>query len=116
MGTPFAGNLMVYPVYRMAPLTRVVIPSVKNRWNRYSVVIERVRNKTFTVRYALPEAAGVSIKLYDMQGRLIKALGNSFEQAGRYRVSFNTSGLSTGEYLLDFTADKQSVRKRFVVF
>jgi len=51
---------------------------------------------TATLRYTLPEDAAVSIKVYDLQGRLISVLTNENETAGTYQKLINGQRLTAG--------------------
>lgn len=61
-------------------------------------------NPTTMISYALPEAAPVSIQVFDLQGRLVKTLQNGFQEAGHYDVSFDAEGLGAGVYLYTIEA------------
>jgi hypothetical protein len=55
-------------------------------------------NPTTTIRYEIPYASHVSLTVFDVLGRQIQTLVNTFEQAGRYEVTFNAHDLSSGTY------------------
>jgi hypothetical protein len=71
------------------------------------------RSGTF-IRYGLPKASLVTIKLYSIQGKLLKIIGNSYQQPGYYRVSVGISNLSSGNYVLEFKAGSYTVKKRLL--
>jgi len=56
-------------------------------------------NPTTTIRYAIPEAAKVTLTVYDIQGRQVAELFNGFRQAGSHNVTFDASHLASGVYL-----------------
>ncbi|MFQ5568347.1 MAG: T9SS type A sorting domain-containing protein [Rhodothermales bacterium] len=57
-------------------------------------------NPTTTFSYTLPEAATVTIRVYDMLGRTRAVLVDGERQAsGSYDVSFDATGLASGVYL-----------------
>lgn len=77
-------------------------------------------NPTTTIRYRIPEAGLVSLKVYDVLGREVATLVNEFKQAGLYEVYFNTQQttdnkqISGGVYFYrlhygEFTAAKKLV-------
>ena len=51
-------------------------------------------NPTTTIRYALPEAAPVTLKVYDVMGREVATLVNGTQAAGRYTASWNARNAS----------------------
>jgi len=56
-------------------------------------------NPTTMIRYAIPEAAKVTLTVYDIQGRQVAELVNGFRQAGSHNVTFDASHLASGVYL-----------------
>jgi len=56
-------------------------------------------NPTTTIRYAIPEAAKITLTIYDIQGRQVAELVNGFRQAGSHEVTFDASQLASGVYL-----------------
>lgn len=63
-------------------------------------------NPTTTIKYQLPEASFVSLKVYDMLGNEIETLVNSYQQAGNYELKFNASGFTSGVYFYKIITDK----------
>lgn len=67
--------------------TRSGISASPNPFNNHSVI-----------KYSLPEAGNVSLKVFDSLGREIAELVNGFIPAGEYSTVFNASNLSSGIY------------------
>jgi len=55
-------------------------------------------NPATQIKYALPKAGRVTLKLYDLTGREVATLVDQFQTAGEFTVTFNAAGLSTGIY------------------
>jgi hypothetical protein len=55
-------------------------------------------NPTTMIRYELPVASTVSLKVYDVLGREVATLVNERQEAGAYSVAFNANALSSGIY------------------
>ncbi|MFQ3598821.1 MAG: T9SS type A sorting domain-containing protein, partial [Chloroherpetonaceae bacterium] len=55
-------------------------------------------NPTTTIRYQIPTAETVSLKVYDVLGKEVATLVNGRQEAGSYNVPFNAAGLSSGVY------------------
>lgn len=55
-------------------------------------------NPTTKIKYQLPNAAQVQLKVYDILGREVASLVNEEKQAGYYQVDFNASDLSSDCY------------------
>jgi len=55
-------------------------------------------NPLTEIVFSIPENANVSIKIYDIAGREVQQLINGIYSSGRYNVSWNAAGLSSGSY------------------
>ena len=71
-------------------------------------------NPTTIIRYALPEASNVSLKLYDVVGKEVKVLVDEWETPGAYSVTLVTSNFSSGMYFLNLRAGRFNTTKRMV--
>ncbi len=65
-------------------------------------------NPTIKINYALPIASNVTIKVFDVMGKIVKELVNDYKNAGYYTLVFDGSSLSSGIYFyrietMDFT-------------
>lgn len=63
-----------------------------------------------TIYYSLPEQSDVSLKIYDMNGRLIKILHEGEQPAGNYSIVWNGKDdagnlMSAGMYLVKLSSD-----------
>ncbi len=56
-------------------------------------------NPSTQIRYHIPEAADVTLKIYDLLGRKIETIVDERQQPGQYTVTFNAVNLSSGIYL-----------------
>jgi hypothetical protein len=68
-----------------------------------------------TIRYALPEAAHVTLTVYDVMGREVTRLVQSAKAAGFHEVQYDTSTLPSGTYLYRVRAGAFTQTKRMVV-
>jgi parallel beta-helix repeat protein len=71
-------------------------------------------NAQTKINYSLPKASKVTIKIYDILGRLVKELVNDFKQAGYYTVTFEAINYASGIYFYrieagDFVQSKKMV-------
>ena len=73
-------------------------------------------NPSTIIRYSIPKSSLVSIKVYDVLGRVITTLVNEEKNSGNYQVEFNASKLSSGFYLYRIQAgDFISVKKMLLI-
>ncbi len=61
-------------------------------------------NPSTKFQYQIPERSLVTIKIYDIMGKVIKTLVNKVEEAGSYEKVFNAEFLSSGLYFYQFVA------------
>jgi hypothetical protein len=55
-------------------------------------------NPSTTIRFALPAASPVTVKVYDLLGQEVATLVNEVRPAGEHSVTFDASALSSGIY------------------
>ncbi len=79
---------------------------------KYSCDLVGISETGAFMNYCLPSASEVSIKLYSLQGKLVKEIVHSHQQPGYYRSVLGISNLSRGYYLLNFKAGAFSLTKR----
>jgi uncharacterized delta-60 repeat protein len=55
-------------------------------------------NPSTNITYFLPEAADVTLSIFDVHGRLVDQLVNGHRKSGRHDVTFDASGIPSGIY------------------
>jgi len=69
-------------------------------------------NSSTMVRVAFPNQARLRVGIYDLQGRLVEALGDNVREAGMLNLQVKGRDLASGMYLLRVTAgDRETLRK-----
>ena len=73
--------------------------------------------KATFISYTLPQAANVSLKLYDVTGALVTTLASGYHAAGSYRYSLLSAhySLAAGVYLLKFESDGFRTTRKLIV-
>ena len=61
-------------------------------------------NPSTNIKYSLPEASDVSIKVFNVMGQQVAQLANGNYPAGYHQVTFDASKLSSGVYIARFEA------------
>ena len=56
-------------------------------------------NPVTTISYAVPNASKVEITIYDIRGRMVKTLLDTYKEPGRYTVRFDGKPFSSGLYI-----------------
>jgi Secretion system C-terminal sorting domain len=72
-------------------------------------------NPTTTIEYTVPKNGFVSLKVYDITGKEIASLINSYQNAGSYLVTWDASNYGSGVYLYRIIAGDYSATKRMVL-
>ena len=57
-------------------------------------------NPQTTISFALPKDADVSIKVYDINGRLVSSLVDKKYEAGNHKILFDGTGIASGVYFI----------------
>jgi hypothetical protein len=69
--------------------------------------------------YALPGSGNVSLKLYDIAGRLVSTLASGYHAAGTYSLPITASGLeqklAAGIYVIRLDSDGRRTTQKLVV-
>ena len=72
-------------------------------------------NPSTTITYDLPQDANVVLKVSDILGREVGTLVNKYQQAGRYRILFDASKLSSGTYVYELRAGSFTDSKKMIL-
>ncbi|TKJ41569.1 hypothetical protein CEE37_03110 [candidate division LCP-89 bacterium B3_LCP] len=72
-------------------------------------------NPTTNISFALPNDGVVSLSVYDISGSLVATLVDGFRSAGSYEATFDATGLTSGVYFYQLTADDYSSMHKMVL-
>ncbi len=72
-------------------------------------------NPTTAISYELSDNGFVTLKVYDVLGRLVRTLVDKMEQPGSYAVTFNASGLASGMYFYRLQAGSYSQTHKMIL-
>jgi hypothetical protein len=73
-------------------------------------------NPTTTIKYGIPKAGIVTLKIYDLLGREVATLVNERKDPGVYNVDFNATNMASGIYLYKISSgDFSAVKKMMLV-
>jgi len=74
------------------------LSTVKNEEVKLNQNYPNPFNPSTVISYAINDNSNVSMKIYDLTGREVRTLVNSFQAAGTYSVNFNASNFASGIY------------------
>jgi hypothetical protein len=72
-------------------------------------------NSSTIIEYALPKEGFVSIKLYDITGRLVKQLVNEQKPTGRHKTTIESGNLASGIYIYSLRVNDININKKLVI-
>jgi tetratricopeptide (TPR) repeat protein len=72
-------------------------------------------NPTTVIRFAIPEQENVTLRVYDILGRLVTVLADGVYEAGRHEVVFDGGNLASGMYIYTLTTSQTVITKRFLL-
>ncbi|HSB92750.1 MAG TPA: DUF4331 family protein, partial [Flavitalea sp.] len=105
-GTHECACLAGFTDYKQPP---VLVPSRSTVGIRTPEVLMTTAPNPFmeqtNVRYRLEQNSAITIAVYNTQGTLIRTLVNRNQEAGTYNVTFSTTNLASGVYLVKATSN-----------
>ena len=72
-------------------------------------------NPSTSIKFSIPQAAKVMLKVYDILGREVATLINSEKLAGNYEVNFDASKFASGVYVYTLTAGDFTSTKKMML-
>ncbi len=72
-------------------------------------------NPSTTIRYSVPKSGYLSLKVYDVTGKLVATLADGYETAGNHLVNYDASGLASGVYIYSLSADGFKESKKMIL-
>jgi hypothetical protein len=67
------------------------------------------------IEYGLPEAAAVTVEVYNLLGQSVRVLESGFRPGGAHQVGFDGAGLASGVYLYTLKARDRVLRRTMVL-
>ncbi|MDD5529650.1 MAG: T9SS type A sorting domain-containing protein [bacterium] len=71
--------------------------------------------KSTIIKYGLPEKANISLKIYDVSGRLVKNFYSDVKEKGYYTVNIKEGELREGIYFIKFKAGDYKETKKLIL-
>jgi len=98
-----SNNLQYYPNSVIMALSSVEVVGITNKLELS--VIPNPITSTSSIEYVIPEDGLVSLKLYSATGELIQVILNQNQNAGKYRLDFDSAKLQSGVYNLQLNTN-----------
>jgi tetratricopeptide (TPR) repeat protein len=120
----FSELVNTYPECQLASTAKTFYGVKEEKYVKPTIVNENISetklfsnypnpfNPSTIIKYQLSKASYVSLKVYDIVGREVSNLVNSFQEKGSYDITFNAKHLSSGIYFYKLNVDgKQFTNK-----
>lgn len=73
-------------------------------------------NPTTNIEFTIPKNGNVNLAVFDISGKVVTTLVNNLRlNAGKYKVDFNASNLSSGTYFYKLTAENFVATKKMIL-
>jgi len=72
-------------------------------------------NPSTSIKFALPVAGSISLKIYDRLGKEVETLADGFRTAGTYEINFDASKLTSGVYFYKLVTDGFTNTKKMIL-
>jgi endo-1,4-beta-xylanase len=70
-------------------------------------------NPTTRIRFSIPRNGCVSLRVFDLQGKVVAVLVDGFRPSGDYVVAFDGTGLASGVYCYRLASDQGMETRKF---
>ncbi len=72
-------------------------------------------NPSTQISYTIQKPGLVTLKVYDILGRVVASLVNKFQNVGKYNINFNASSLASGVYFYKLDAGNYHMVKKMML-
>jgi len=72
-------------------------------------------NPVTVIEYALPESAYVTLRVYDVMGRLVETLVDGIKTHGKHQVTWDASDAASGNYIYRLQADDVVISRKLML-
>lgn len=72
-------------------------------------------NPSTAINYEIPKAGMVTLRIYDILGRLVTQLVNENQNPGKYSINFNAANLPSGIYIYELRANEFQMSRKMTL-
>jgi hypothetical protein len=72
-------------------------------------------NPATIISFYIPERSRISLKVYDILGRVVEVLADGIMYSGVHKISFDGKKLASGIYIYSLASDKSGIISRKMV-
>jgi len=110
------GNDLLYPKNSLS-ITNVTENKLSSReQNDFNFTLMPNPASNFTrLNYTITKDGMVNINIYNLTGKIVRTVSNSYQQAGNYTLELDLQDLEKGVYLCRFINGKELIVKKLIV-
>ncbi len=108
-------ELQSYPIMIKDTIVTAVIPAGKPTQFSLSNNYPNPFNPATVISYSVPKYERVTLKVYDVLGRLVETLVDREVPAGEHKAVFNGSRLASGVYIDRLTSDSKAITRKMIL-
>ena len=72
-------------------------------------------NPSTNLSYTIAEAGNIALSVYDINGRLVESLVDSYQEAGNYNAVWNASFVSSGVYFVRLSTSSDILTQKVML-
>jgi hypothetical protein len=72
-------------------------------------------NPNTTINYQINKSSEININIYDINGRLVENLQNSFHSPGNYSINWNANSMTSGIYFVNMSSNSFSKTQKLML-
>jgi hypothetical protein len=111
-GTPVHSRTVSLSVITGINISGTEVPDKFNLYQNYPNPF----NPTTQIRFDIAKAGLVKLSVYDITGKLVSTLNNTYHYAGKYNIEFDAKNFSSGIYFYKIeTTDFTSIKKMILL-
>lgn len=102
-------------IFRGAPLQRMSSENILNQTSSATSIFPNPISNSSTISFSLSQSQKVSLKIFDVNGRLIKTLADKYFEQGENKIEWNAEEVNAGIYFLQFKSAENLQTEKLIV-
>ena len=90
------------------------LPENVSKQNNFTVFYNHANNLV-SIRYTIPYSSPVKLEAYDITGKLVKVITDSYLQKGFYTVNWNSKRFGAGVYYIKLSAGNTTLIRKAII-
>ena len=87
----------------------------RNGWNSSNKYLPNPVSNSAIISFTLSQSEQISLKVFDVNGRLVTTLADGVFEVGEHQIEFNADEVNAGVYFLRIETDKLARTEKLIV-